>query len=58
MADEKALAEKIARKAEDALSALRLEMAAGRWPPEFRKIMWNAVIETAKAHASDIEAAN
>jgi hypothetical protein len=38
-----ALAEKITKKAEDALSGIEREMSIMKWPAEFRAIMWGAV---------------
>jgi hypothetical protein len=46
-----ALPDKIATKAEEALSPLNREMAIMGWPPEFRKIMWDAVAQVAAAYA-------
>lgn len=42
-----AVAEKIAKKAEDTLAALEREMDIMKWPPEFRAIMWGAVAHAA-----------
>lgn len=47
-----AVAEKIAKKAEDALARLEREMVIMKWPQEFREIMWNAV-----SHAAALRAA-
>lgn len=44
----KLLADKIALKAENALSALRTEMVLMEWPAEYRAIMWGAVVEYAR----------
>lgn len=45
------LADKITAKAEEALSRLELEMAMGKWPPDFRAIMWEAVVVVASSRA-------
>jgi hypothetical protein len=50
-----ALAEKIAAKAEEALAGLDREMAIMKWPPEFRKIMWDAVAHLAARYAGEID---
>lgn len=50
-----ALAEKIARKADDVLDGLRLEMTMAKWPAEFRKIMWEAVAATATQRAREVQ---
>jgi hypothetical protein len=42
-----ALADKIKKKAEDALNGLEREMAIMQWRPEFKAIMWGAVAEIA-----------
>jgi hypothetical protein len=47
----KAVAAKIAQKAEDALSGLDREMAIMKWRPEFQAIMWEAVVEAAARRA-------
>lgn len=47
----KALAEKIEKKASDALDSLEREMAIMKWPAEFRAIMWSAVAEIATRRA-------
>lgn len=41
------LAGKITAKAEDALRDLDQTMTLGRWPAEFRGIMWGAVADIA-----------
>lgn len=41
------LAEKIAKKAKDALADLDREMDIMKWPPEFRAILWGAVAHEA-----------
>lgn len=51
-----ALAEKIARKAVDALAHVEHEMRTKKWPPEFRAIMWDAIARTAAARALEQEA--
>lgn len=51
MATAESVAEKIAKRAEDALAGLDREMAIMKWPPEFRAIMWHAV-----AHAATLRA--
>lgn len=48
-----ALAEKIAAKAADALSAIDREMAIMKWPAEFRAIMWGAVAHEARNREAD-----
>jgi hypothetical protein len=53
MADPDELAERIARKAADALDPLRLEMAIKKWPAEFRVIMWEAVASVAMQQAAE-----
>lgn len=53
MADPNALAEKIAKRAQDVLDPLRIEMAMARWPAEYRVIMWEAVAATATALAAE-----
>lgn len=58
MADPNALAEKIAQKAADLLDPMRIEMAVNNWPPEFRKIMWDAVSQHAAILASESVTAN
>jgi hypothetical protein len=50
-----AQADKIARKADDALAGLQIEMAMAKWPAEFRKIMWEAVAETATQRAREVQ---
>lgn len=50
------LADKITAKAEEALSRLELEMAMGKWPADFRAIMWDAVAAVASSRAKDISA--
>ena len=57
MAVPEALAMKIAKKAEDVLAPLRIEMTMNRWKPEFRRIMWEAVAATAMAEAGKTEEA-
>jgi hypothetical protein len=52
MSAAEAIAEKIAKKAEDTLAGLEREMDIMKWPQEFRAIMWNAV-----AHAASLRAA-
>jgi len=42
-----AVAEKIAKKAEDTLAGLEHEMDIMMWPPDFRAIMWGAVAHAA-----------
>jgi len=42
-----AFAEKITKKAEEALDGLTFEMVMMKWPPEFRAIMWGAVADIA-----------
>lgn len=53
MADPNEIAEKIARKADDFIAPLRMEMAMAKWPAEFRAIMWQAVADTAAALANE-----
>lgn len=55
MADPNELAEKIASKAEDALSSLHFEMTVKKWPAEFRAIMWGAVRDTAASRAAEAD---
>lgn len=50
-----ALAEKITKKAEDALSTLALEMTLMKWPPDFRAIMWGAVADLANNRRVEAE---
>jgi hypothetical protein len=45
------LTEKIATKAEATLDDLEREMRLMQWPPEIRKIMWDAVAQVAAAYA-------
>lgn len=52
-----ALANKITKKAEDALSGLEREMSIMKWPPEFRAIMWGAVVEMASLKRSEAQSA-
>jgi hypothetical protein len=47
------LAAKIETKARDALEPLRREMRIMQWPPEYRVIMWEAVIRKAMAYAAE-----
>ena len=49
----KAVADKVAKKAEDALADLECEMALRKWPAEFRAIMWDAVAAIAARRAQD-----
>ena len=43
------LAAQIQQKARDAIAPLEREMALMDWPPEFRRILWDAVaLEVAK----------
>lgn len=51
------LAGKITRKAEDALRELDQTMTFGRWPAEFRAIMWGAVADIAFKRKVAAEAA-
>lgn len=53
MANPHAIAEKVAKKAADTLEPLRIEMAIAKWPPEFRKIMWDAVSQHAAILAAE-----
>ena len=53
MTDPQALAVKIAKKAQDVLDPLRIEMAANAWCDEFRAIMYQAVADTAQALANE-----
>lgn len=46
-----AVADKVMKKAGDALDNLEWEMTIMRWPPEFRVIMWSAVAEIANQRA-------
>jgi hypothetical protein len=48
-----ALAIKIAEKANATLQPLQNEMDRMKWPQEFRKIMWQAVADTAAALAAE-----
>lgn len=48
-----ALSEKIVSKAEETLQALKIEMALMKWPPEFRKIMWETIADLATGYAED-----
>lgn len=51
MADPEKIAELVARRVADVLDPLRLEI--DRWPPEFRKIMWDAVAHHATLLAAE-----
>jgi hypothetical protein len=55
LSDDKAqiLAERIAFKASDLLRPLQREMDRNGWAPEFRKIMWQAVADTASTYAAE-----
>lgn len=53
MADPKELAVKIANKANETLQPLQTEMDRNAWPPEFRKIVWQAVADTASFLAAE-----
>ena len=53
MADPHKIAEKVAQKAADTLDPLRLEMTIAKWPPELRKIMWDAVAQHAAILAAE-----
>ncbi len=55
MAESLHIAEKVALKAQKALEPLLAEMVANKWPADFRKIMWGAVADTARALARDAE---
>jgi hypothetical protein len=55
MAESLHIAEKVALKAQKALEPLLAEMVANKWPADFRKIMWEAVADTASALARDTE---
>lgn len=55
MANPQDVAEKIAKKAQESLDDLRLEMTLRKWPADFRAIMWRAVSETALGLAMDAE---
>lgn len=39
--------------AEDTLAPLEREMMVMRWPPEFRRIVWEAVARVAANHANE-----
>ena len=43
-----AMSRRINRKADDLLAPLDLEMRVMKWRPEFRSIMWEAVMLAAK----------
>lgn len=47
LAKAKALAEKIQKRADEALRPLAREMLVMQWPAEYRAIMWQAVAEEA-----------
>ena len=49
-----ALSDKIAGRAESTLDDLKWEMEARKWPPEFRKILWEAVAQVATAYAEQL----
>ncbi len=49
------LAEKLTKKAEDALAGIEREMIIMKWPADFRKIMWETVA-TVAAHRAQTEA--
>jgi hypothetical protein len=53
MATPEDVADKVAKKAAETLSPLQLEMDMRRWPPEFRKIMWDAVAQHAAILANE-----
>jgi hypothetical protein len=55
MTREEALAEKVAKKASEALEPLRREMAIYKWPDDLRAIMLRAVAATAENMARDAE---
>lgn len=46
------LATKISAKAEETLAGIEREMDIMKWPDEFRTIMWEAIVDTAKAKAA------
>lgn len=52
-ADPAVLAEKIATRANKLLQPMQTEMDINQWPSEFRKIMWQAVADTAALLAAD-----
>lgn len=51
--DPNKLAEKIALKANAVLQPALVEMTLNNWPMEFRKIMWDAIADTARALANE-----
>lgn len=53
MVDSLALAEKVATIAAECLVPAQAMMVGKKWTPEFRKIMWEAIAETAKAYAAE-----
>lgn len=53
MADPNKIAEKIAEKAAKVLEPLLIEMVLAKWPPEFRKIVWDAVAHHATILANE-----
>lgn len=52
MTTPQALAEKIAKKAEDTLAGLEREMVIMKWPQEYRAIVWGAVADLALRRAT------
>lgn len=50
-----ALAEKITKKAEEALDRTALEMTLMKWPAEFRAIMYGAIADLAGRRATHYE---
>lgn len=48
-----AVADKVTKKAMDALDGLEREMIIMKWPAEFRAIMWGAVATIASTRADE-----
>jgi hypothetical protein len=48
-----AVAQAVCREVNDLLNPLLVMMRAGRWRPEFRVIMWEAVMNRAKQLAEE-----